>query len=223
MAQKKITDLQLISSVTDDLNIPVDDGSQTYRATALQIKNYILQAGSVGTTQLADDSVTLEKLADAIAERLVPVATVLPFVGDTAPAGYLLCEGASVSRTTYAALYAVVGNRHGSGDGSTTFKLPDYRGLFLRGRANGSTDDPDRASRTVMSSGGATGDAVGTLQSDAFKTHTHTIEIGYGGSNSSTRASGAGSSVYQADDASNSTGGNETRPKNAYVNYIIKY
>lgn len=223
MAQKKITDLQLISSVDDGLNIPGDDGTQTFRATALQFKNYILASGSVGTTQIANDAITLEKLADAIAERLVPIATVLTYVGDTAPDGYLICDGTAISRTTYASLYAVVGNRHGSGDGSTTFRLPDYRGLFLRGRANGSSDDPDRATRTVMNAGGATGDNVGSYQSHQYQSHAHGIEIGYGGSNSSARASGAGSSVYQAEDNSNSSGGNETRPKNAYVNYIIKY
>lgn len=223
MAQKKITDLQLISNVTDDLNIPGDNGIQSYRATALQFKNYILAAGNVGTTQIASGAVTLEKLADAIAERLVPVASVMAYTGDTAPAGYLLCDGSAVSRTTYATLYAVVGNRHGSGDGSTTFRLPNYRGLFLRGRANGSGNDPDRASRIAMNAGGATGDNVGSYQADEFKTHNHIMEIGYGGSNSASRASGAGSSVYQNDDATNSNGGNETRPKNAYVNYIIKY
>lgn len=64
MAQKKITDLQLIDSVTDGLSVPVDDGIQTYRSTAAQIKNHVLAAGNVGTSQLAASAVTTEKIND---------------------------------------------------------------------------------------------------------------------------------------------------------------
>lgn len=63
MAQKKITDLQLISAVTDTLNIPSDSGVQSYRATALQFKNYILATSSIATAMIADLAVTTAKLA----------------------------------------------------------------------------------------------------------------------------------------------------------------
>lgn len=62
-----------------------------------------------------------------------PVGTVLWYTGETAPAGYLLCDGSAVSRTDYAALFAVVGTTFGSGGGSTTFALPDLRAKFVRG------------------------------------------------------------------------------------------
>lgn len=55
-----------------------------------------------------------------------PVGTVLPFGGSAAPSGYLLCNGATVSRTTYADLFAVIGTTYGAGNGSTTFALPNY-------------------------------------------------------------------------------------------------
>lgn len=61
------------------------------------------------------------------------------YAGATAPTGFLFCHGQAVSRTTYSALYAVLGNSHGSGDGLTTFNLPDYRGSFLRGLVNVTT------------------------------------------------------------------------------------
>lgn len=61
------------------------------------------------------------------------------FAGTSAPEGYLFCHGQAVSRTDYAGLFAVLGTSHGSGDGSTTFNLPDYRGQFLRGRVNVTT------------------------------------------------------------------------------------
>lgn len=66
----------------------------------------------------------------------VPTGAIIPFAGSNIPAGYLLCNGATVSRTTYANLFKVIGTTWGAGDGSTTFKLPDARGRFPEG-ANG--------------------------------------------------------------------------------------
>jgi microcystin-dependent protein len=64
------------------------------------------------------------------------VGKVIHLAGSTAPTGTLVCDGRLVSRTTYAALFSVIGTAHGSGDGSTTFNLPDHRGIFLRGNIN---------------------------------------------------------------------------------------
>ena len=69
----------------------------------------------------------------AISE-IIPPAAVLPYAGASAPEGWLLCDGRAINRTTYAALFAAIGTSHGSGDGSTTFNLPDYRWTFLRGQ-----------------------------------------------------------------------------------------
>ena len=66
----------------------------------------------------------------------VPTGIIIPFAGSSIPAGFLLCNGAAVSRTTYAKLFNVIGTTWGAGDGSTTFKLPDARGRFPEG-ANG--------------------------------------------------------------------------------------
>ena len=64
---------------------------------------------------------------------IMPAGTIIPFAGSSIPTGYLLCNGAVVSRTTYAALFRVIGTTYGAGDGSTTFKLPDLRDRFLEG------------------------------------------------------------------------------------------
>ena len=61
------------------------------------------------------------------------------------PTGWLKCNGALLSRTTYAALFAVIGTTYGAGDGSTTFALPDLRGEFLRGLDDGRGVDGGRA------------------------------------------------------------------------------
>ncbi|WP_102193216.1 DUF859 family phage minor structural protein [Microbacterium aurantiacum] len=62
------------------------------------------------------------------AARVEPVGILTAFAGATAPAGWLLCDGAAVSRTTYAALFAVIGTAYGVGNGSSTFNVPDFRG-----------------------------------------------------------------------------------------------
>ena len=67
----------------------------------------------------------------------VPTGTMLPFAGTSIPSGYLLCNGAAVSRTTYAALFKVIGTKWGAGDGSKTFQLPDVTDRVLEGTTDG--------------------------------------------------------------------------------------
>lgn len=140
------------------------------------------------------------------------------YAGTAAPFGFFECNGAAVSRTTFAVLFSVTGTGYGQGDGSTTFNLPDLRGRFVRGWDHGAGVDPDAASRTAMATGGATGDNPGSIQGDAFKSHTHLIQdnILQYQSGSDKRRPG------QDTGASDATGGNETRPKNANLMYIIK-
>ena len=63
----------------------------------------------------------------------VPAGTLLPFAGTEVPDGYLLCNGANVSRTDYANLFAAIGTKWGEGDGSTTFTLPNFNDRFIEG------------------------------------------------------------------------------------------
>lgn len=93
----------------------------------------------------------------------------------TAPSGYFECNGNAISRTTYAALFAILGTTYGTGDGSTTFNLPDYRGEFLRAWDNGIGNDADAASRTDRGDG-TTGDVIGAKQSAANLTHLHSVD-----------------------------------------------
>lgn len=80
----------------------------------------------------------LENLAESIRNALVPAGTVLATARAAAPAGYLLCQGQAVSRTTYAALFAAIGSTYGNGDGATTFNVPDLRGRVPVGPDAGS-------------------------------------------------------------------------------------
>ena len=92
--------------------------------------------------------------ADIAAINQVLTGSIQMWSTGTAPTGYLLCGGAAVSRTTYAALFAVIGTTFGSGDGSTTFNLPNYTNRFPYG--------------ATLASTGGTADAV-------VVSHTHTI------------------------------------------------
>ena len=94
--------------------------------------------------------------------------TVLDFAGTTAPNGWLTCYGQAVSRTTYANLFATIGTTYGTGDGSTTFNLPDARGRSIIGKDNmGGT----AASRVTTAGGGVDGATLGA----AGGTETHTL------------------------------------------------
>lgn len=151
-----------------------------------------------------------------------PAGMVMAYAGATAPSGWLVCDGTAVSRTTYASLFAVISTIYGSGDGSTTFNLPDYRGEFLRGVDDGATNDPDASSRTDRGDG-TTGDVVGTKQADEFKSHTHPPPTAdaFLDASGATAFGGTGANLgSQA--ATGASGGNETRPRNVSVLYCIK-
>lgn len=68
-----------------------------------------------------------------------PAGGIQLYAGSSAPTGYLLCDGSAVSRTTYSALFAIISTTYGSGDGSTTFNLPDLRQRFPLGKSTSGT------------------------------------------------------------------------------------
>lgn len=221
------------------------------------------------------------------------------YAGASAPTGYLLCDGSAVSRSTYASLFSAIGANYGSGDGSTTFNVPNAVGRFLRGIAtyvnvtgsgsaasNNATftahpykqtgvkvrlssgtlsglttsfdywtiyvdantlafatslanalagtkvvisgansavitqwEDPDAATRINSTVGAGSGQNVGSIQADGFKTHVHGLTTALqniqDGSSTSAMKTGASSTT-------DATGGNETRPYNLGVTYVIK-
>ena len=70
---------------------------------------------------------------------LLPIGSYIQFAGSQAPAGFLVCNGGAISRTTYSKLFAVIGTTYGSGDGSTTFNLPNLTDRFLQGSSTSGT------------------------------------------------------------------------------------
>lgn len=97
---------------------------------------------------------------------VMPSGALVPFAGAAAPAGWLLCSGGAVSRTQYAQLFAVIGTTYGSGDGKTTFNLPDLRGRVPVG-VNGSADPLGKreGEKTHTLTAGETPSVKGTITS----------------------------------------------------------
>lgn len=214
-----------------NINATTDILFALYMDRSAPAKFSLTNSGNVG---IAIDSATAQlhvggRVKD-ITGFLAPVGSVMAYAGPTIPEGWLLCDGKAVSRITYADLYTAIGNSWGYGDNSSTFNLPDLRGQFLRGVDNSPTEgtsnkDQDRTTRIASKPGGNTGNQVGTIQNDIFSSHSHGSNYFYAVYVSpSGHLKVTGGTDYNFTSASTAnTGGNETRPKNAYVYYIIKY
>lgn len=122
-------------------NIQVGTGD-AYEADILEAADKALETvTNVGNTDIADVLSAVASL-EAKAATWNPVATVVAFAANSAPSGYLLCNGAAVSRTTYAELFAAIGTLYGEGDGSTTFNLPHLINNFIEGSDTAGTWNP---------------------------------------------------------------------------------
>ena len=173
-----------------------------------------------------------------------PAGMIIPFAGpaENIPDGWMLCDGSAISRSDYANLYKAIGVCWGTGDGATTFNLPDLRGMFLRGVSGESGNDPDADSRVLLiDNGGNTGNNVGSYQGDAMRniagnvpavlTHKRAdgadgvFELNRGGWEELIGEDRRDAWVSNLNfDASRIVPvGNDNRPKNVYVTYIIKY
>jgi microcystin-dependent protein len=187
----------------------------------LALSNVALTAGTVAVADLAAATV----------ERLLPAGAVMAFGFGSPPPGWLIADGSAVSRATYASLFAAISTLHGVGDGSTTFNLPDLRGIFVRGSG----------SQTI---GGIT--YSGTFpqkQADVFRSHNHGVNdpthqhsytdqvslsngvfsvgggTGQDGVSDLARLTGFNSTGISIQ----STGGSETHPANIALLYCIKF
>lgn len=169
------------SAMTTKGDLIVTDGL-TINRLGVGTNNHVLQAdstaanglkwGQVGTSNIADGGVTLAKLASALQEFLVPTGSINAWSTNTAPTGWQLCDGTAVSRTTYAALFAVIGTTYGAGDGTTTFNLPNLKGRAIVGRDSAQTEFD-----TLGETGGA---KTHTLTTAEMPAHSHTINHDHG-------------------------------------------
>ena len=123
-----------------------------------------------GMSSLTADKVVASRVRAGLAT--VPTAAIMPYAGSAAPSGYLFCDGAAVSRVTYSALFSAIGTTYGSGDGTTTFNLPDLRGRAPIGVGTGT----GLTTRTLAQKIGA--ESV-TLTTAELPAHGHLVTGGF--------------------------------------------
>ena len=104
----------------------------------------------------------------------IPTATIVPWSSASVPTGFLECNGANVSRSTYSALFAIIGTTYGAGDGSSTFTLPDLQDNVAVGKSSGKALASTGGANTVTSTGNVAGStANATLTTAQLASHSH--------------------------------------------------
>ncbi len=158
-------------------------------------------------------------------DPLVPTGSVFMWLTNTEPTGYLLCYGQAVSRTTYAALFAVISTVFGVGDGSTTFNLPDMRGRIPLGQDDMGGSSANRVTDTNADTiGGTLGSETHTLTTTEMPAHTHglTMRNSNGAGTLIQESADSGGSGAQATASAGSDGAHNNLQPSITVNYIIK-
>lgn len=164
--------------------------------------------------EIVDDGAGNLTLDAKTTAALVPTGAVVFFTARTPPTGYLELNGALVSRTTYADLWAYaqtsgnlaatdaawVAGQYSPGNGTTTFRIPDARGEFVRGWDHGRGVDSGRA--------------FGSAQADELKSHTHTVVALSGNPPGGPDQGNGGRNTTSGTLTTAATGGAETRPRN---------
>jgi len=189
VSSSSITDLRPIEQIQRELvrHFAARDGDyQALRARGTTKDDVGL--GNLPNSKSDDPSSnSSEILATTKALKAAQVAVVAPMVGQVAafalaspPTGWLKANGAAISRTAYAELFAAVGTRFGAGDGTTTFNLPDARGEFIRGWDDGRGVDVSRS--------------LGSVQAFQNASHTHTATTADAGAHSHTATSASAGS-----------------------------
>lgn len=225
-AQSALTELQ-----TDiDNRQPLDSDLTAIAALTATKGTMIVGNGSAWTSQAvgSDYQIPMALAAQSTGIKYTfahPVGIIQAYPGSSAPDGWLMCYGQAVSRTTYAALFSVCGTIYGSGDGSTTFNVPDLRGRVIAGKDNmGGTS----ADRLTGLSGGIDGDTL--ANTGGGQTHTHTFsdsattstrnDQGLGGSGSGSTIFGTTSHSHSVT-VSGTTSSNSSIQPTIILNYII--
>ena len=209
-------------------------GALKYNGTART--SGVLYSGTtdpVGATRLNYDGIFHATRIEDKNGNVTPVGAIIAYGKATAPSGWLLCNGSAVARAgTYGDLFAIISTTFGIGDGSTTFNLPDLRGVFLRGA--GTSGQLTNANSVAFAG------VLGTYQNDKMQGHMHTgeVEIAVDGvgtvlgatADTGSRKTPGYEDTFETDatltaDGTNGTPrtGAETNPANLGVTFIIKY
>ena len=193
-------------------------GMTSYLTTSAASSTYQTIAGMTNYLTTSSASSTYQPLI---------VGSIIQMAAGVVPSGYLECNGASVDNNTYGALFNVIGYTYGGTYPSAIYSLPDFRGIFLRGKGVNGIDNTYASSTNY-----------GFLQRDGLKAHNHGIDFGYsdniqGGGSGGTRAyvstspnynnPGPGTLRASGFTVNNSNPDPDTHPANYAVLFCIKY
>ena len=189
------------------LVIPASQATSTFNRT------------SASTTVVTDSS---NKIDDGFLTYGTPIGSLTAYASSTAPIGWLLANGQAVSRTTYADLFAVIGVIYGTGDGSTTFNLPDVTGKSIV-MASSTQTALDGQNRATLGSIGTT--TSHTMSIGEMPAHTHTTAFRDTGGAVGDIVGGNGNNVQGSDPSSSTGGGAAFNTLDPYIilYYIIKF
>ena len=207
----------------DVLNLQDDDGSASIK----------IQAPSAVTTTTtltlpdgdgANGSVLTTNGSGSLSWGFgTPSGSIMPYAGASAPSGWLLSYGQAISRSTYSALFSVVGTTYGVGDGSTTFNIPDLRGRTIAGQDDMGGASANRLTTPINGDtlGAAGGSETHTLTVAEIPPHTHTMNGSVQSGSSTNCAVGQGDPEIETNPTGGGTAHNNVQPT-IILNYIIK-
>lgn len=228
-------------------------GSATLNVNSVGAKPIFTVSANTGVAPLAGGNITANGIYELIYSSaldsnsggwllLNPTALFKPvgayeiMAAPVIPSGYLYCDGRDISRSTYSALFSVIGTRFGSGDGSTTFRLPDWRGVFMRGWDDGRGVDSGRVFGAQQSSQNLahTHLVTGTTTNDGRHEHILPGVFFGNGAGTSSAVGGAGNPLVSGTGANGahthtvegtaaSAGGAEARPVNNTIYVVVKF
>ena len=219
-------DLKIVSSDYTGQDVASLPDVVSGQATALKARFDNLVKNLVATR--------FNALIDGIKEQVVPSGVVKAFAGSTAPDGWLLCNGQAVSRSEYAALFAVIGTTYGAGDGSTTFLLPDMRNrmpigadaesTYVLGNTGGSVNHSlplteDGYAKICMVGGGSVAPNTVYIGSKRIR---NVSKYNFTSMSAASNTSGGGKDTTFATPLGGTTGSGDTMPPYIALNFIIK-
>lgn len=171
----------------------------------------------LATPTVSTDAAT-KAYVDGISASAAPTGAVVAYGGGSAPTGWLVCDGSAVSRTTYLALFTVVGAAFGAGDGTTTFNLPNLAGRTAIGAGTGVS----LTARSLAQIGGAES-VVLTVAQLAAHSHVYRWGTAAGGGPGPDGESAIGDNTNSASsDTAGTNAPHENMPPWLVLNYIIK-
>jgi len=201
----------------------IQDLTANITAQNINIENANITSANITSANINTSNITTLNILDSL--NIIPAGMIMPTVSTNvlAPIGWLFCRGEAVSRTTYNRLFLVIGTIYGTGDGSTTFNLPNFQGAFLRGLNYTGTSNI----------AGYTTGQIGAFVADKTREHTHDIYIVEPGQNKqvddtikTTTVQNNVVTIASTANGKDNRGqalGSETVPYHTMVNYLIKY